>query len=398
MAQPGQDAAGKGDEYKILWVIALVFALCFIIWHVWKDELLYFFVAVRSVQLWILDAILTPFNAGFELRLAKEDFDSFLDTEGLSPRDITPEIAMHISILVGDYFRFPAILILVAFAVRLYSNHPHSRFCHKFNVNTLCESEKILWPQISPVLKLNLVNVDLDKGPWAMAMSPMHYCKKNKLITTQLVKPTGGLSQDYKFRAVLNKNRTALVLSQQLGRPWQGFAAMPPQRKAIVAVLFARGCRDTKKAQELINQFSISITKGELDLTGVDALWAKHEKHPQVQRICKQHAYELTLTASALQFAREDGVVASADFLWVKPIDRIFWYTLNSIGRQTPFVEVAGVFAHWITECAIKRPLSVPMIQEAVIAMEIATDAVIYVPDEEERQRLIDEATKMENS
>ena len=26
------------------------------------------------------------------------------------------------------------------------------------------------------------------------------------------------------------------------------------------------------------------------------------------------------------------------------------WYTLNTVGRQTPFLEVAGIFAHWIAE------------------------------------------------
>ncbi len=45
-----------------------------------------------------------------------------------------------------------------------------------------------------------------------------------------------------------------------------------------------------------------------------------------------------------------DGVQASADFLWLKPIDRRLWYMLNTVGRQTPFAEVAGPYAHWLAE------------------------------------------------
>ncbi len=34
------------------------------------------------------------------------------------------------------------------------------------------------WPQITPVLDLDLIKTDIDKGPWAMAMTPMQFCKR----------------------------------------------------------------------------------------------------------------------------------------------------------------------------------------------------------------------------
>ena len=48
--------------------------------------------------------------------------------------------------------------------------------------------------------------------------------------------------------------------------------------------------------------------------------------------------------------ARTDGVLASAEFLWLKPVDRQLWFMLNSIGRRTPFVEVSAPYAHWLVE------------------------------------------------
>ena len=86
--------------------------------------------------------------------------------------------------------------------------------------------------------------------------------------------------------------------------------------------------------------------------------------------------------ASMLEEARQDGVQASADFLWLKPLDRRLWYTLNTVGRQTPFIEVAGIFAHWIAEKEAQRRLRVPMVEEATNAVELALKDVVYRPDE----------------
>ena len=90
----------------------------------------------------------------------------------------------------------------------------------------------------------------------------------------------------------------------------------------------------------------------------------------------------LTVMASMLEAAREDGVQASADFLWLKPLDRRLWYTLNTVGRQTPFIEVAGIFAHWVAEKEAGRKLFVPMVEEATNALELALKEVVYKPDE----------------
>jgi len=86
--------------------------------------------------------------------------------------------------------------------------------------------------------------------------------------------------------------------------------------------------------------------------------------------------------ASFLMIAREDGVVASSEFLWLKVVDRRLWDMLNSVGRQTPFAEVGGPFAHWKAEHALKRKALVPMVDEAIRALEIAVREVKLSPKE----------------
>ena len=57
---------------------------------------------------------------------------------------------------------------------------------------------------------------------------------------------------------------------------------------------------------------------------------------------------------------------------------------LNSVGRQVPFPEVAGPFAHWIAERLVAHKLNVPMVEEAVKALEVAIKDIVYVPDDNE--------------
>jgi intracellular multiplication protein IcmP len=96
----------------------------------------------------------------------------------------------------------------------------------------------------------------------------------------------------------------------------------------------------------------------------------------------KQHAFVNTVMASMLMTARNDGVLASADFLWLKLVDRQLWFMLNSVGRKTPFAEVAGIFAHWHAELLLGQPIKIPVIEEAINGLELAISEVIYVPEE----------------
>jgi len=106
----------------------------------------------------------------------------------------------------------------------------------------------------------------------------------------------------------------------------------------------------------------------------------KYQNTELVQDIVQKHAYMVTVLASLLEAARDDGVVPSAEFLWLKPVDRRLWYMLNCVGRQTPYAEVGGPFAHWKAEKELGRSSLVPMIDEAIKALEIAIKEIKLTP------------------
>lgn len=396
-----QDQGGEKNTYYILWILALLILVGGVIWYFFDIQLKAFFIAVRKYELIGIYAVLAflPYDllTRFIPWIHIPDFsqqvvEDLALVREITPQNITGEIAQVLSTEVGEFLRYPAVILMMGFAWYVYRNHILMRFIRKHNMKTLVNSENDLWPQIKIVRNIDLLKEDLDAGPWAMAMTPMQFAKKYKLVTVELAEKAGSMfskAEVPEFKVTLNRLRAERAFSAQLGRPWQGVAAMAPYRRAIFAVLAAKGCRDSKKAIDLIYQLASSAGDGALDLSGADELWRKHYKTNLVERICQQHGYEFTVMAGMVQLAREDGVLASADFLWVKPMDRRLWYVLNNVGRQTPAAEVGGIFCHWYNELALKRPLSVPVVEAAVDALELALSDVLYVPDEKERQEIL---------
>ena len=217
-----------------------------------------------------------------------------------------------------------------------------------------------------------------------MAMSPMQFAKKHHLlredqtaISTRARVLSGGA-----VAVTVMEDKASQVFRKQVGPLWQGVERLPIHVQALFGVFAARGMQDRKAASQLLQQISASSAGGKLDFTGAKELMLKHKESPVVKLVSSRHAYVLTCMASMLMLARTDGVLATADFLWLKPLDRPLWYTLNSVGRQTPFIEVAGPFAHWSAERALGRKMTQPMIDEATKALTLAIKEVIYIPDD----------------
>lgn len=393
MAGGGGGGGAPGDDKNsmaILWIIAGVFIICAIIWLSFAPQLKQLFIKIRVFELttlyWFFK--LLPFQTEFN-----EIESNLLFAKNLYPGTLTLSAAEYISTFVGQFYRWPMLLIISLLSYFMYNSNIKTRYKKHYDMKKLGQQERIEWPQINPVIDIDLVAADLDTGPWAMGMTPVTFCKQHKLIEVSVMPQLADtLSKGPKFKATLNQAKTEHVFAQQLGRIWRGPDKMPIHRRALLAAFIARGSRDTKTAQNLITQINRSATGDhtkELDFTGADALWKKHYNSRAVQAIVAAHAYEFTFIMGAFLFARQDGVFATSDFMWLKPRDRSFWYVLNSVGRQTPSCEAAAVHSHFLAEKALGRALSVPMVGEATKALQLALNDIIYLPGEEEREQLL---------
>jgi intracellular multiplication protein IcmP len=389
--------AGQGEDKNsmaILWIIGSIFFIGTVMWFGFNTQIKYVFIKIRMLEMYLVwfAVKFLPSSIPTIAALQEDVYKALEVSKRLTPEILTGAYAMQISEITGKYLRFPITIFLAWFCYLMYGRNVKMRYRKKYDMHTLAEQEAVIWPQINPILNANIVEQDLNSGPWAMAQPPVDFCKHYNLINIRVEMPNSILSKGPKFIMELNKERADRVFAAQLGRLWSGPENLPLHKRAIFAAFVARGCRDTKAARDLLEQINRSCVGGKLDkldFSGADELWKKHINDHTVAEIISKHAYESTVFMALFLYAREDGVFATADFLWLKPFDRKFWYLLNNVGRQVAFCEAAGVHAHYLAECALQRPLGVPMVAEATKALQMALDDIIYTPTPEEREELL---------
>lgn len=379
---PAPQGGGQSSDNTmgIIWGVAALFAAIGVVWYVFNKAIIRGYLWLKLSEVKLLSSLFGYFSISYFEPIKARLFSALINSDQLTFNDL-----MLLGRSVGDILKVPFSLFLLCLAVIVYLGNTTRVFKRIYSMKSLSQLEKVNWPQITPVVNLDLTKTDIDKGPWAMALTPLQFCKRYHLL--EEIHPTGHEGFSHKERGrievILKRGEANRIFALQMGALWPGIERVPPHVKALFVVFAARINADSKAAAALLAQLSLSANQ-RLNMQGVDNLIKKHGNTKLVQQIVNGHAYTHTVMASLLEGAREDGVQASADFLWLKTVDRRLWYTLNTVGRQTPFVEVAGIFAHWIAEKAAGRKLLVPMVEEATNALELALKEIIYRPETKE--------------
>ena len=105
-------------------------------------------------------------------------------------------------------------------------------------------------------------------------------------------------------------------------------------------------------------------------MSEVEKILRDPETGGKIAPILDQHAWRTTAMLGALLWARnKGGVLAPAQFLWLRAEDRALWYPLNNLGRRAFHSEGAGAMAHFMAETAAKKPLPIPRVDTAVVTL-----------------------------
>jgi intracellular multiplication protein IcmP len=380
MPDQQQQQQGQDNSLDFLWLIGGLIVAVYLCWYFGKVYIVSTIFHVRFYEIIAINYVLDLLAKLMQL-IGLPQFQITLNEpllfiqHNIHGIDINFSTLTQLSTIVGNYIRYPLTLLMLGGATLLYFGGSSHRFRHVFGTKELEELEQENWPQIKPVVGLNLVKQPLDEKPWAMALSPMNFCKKNELLDVE--------TKNGKYIATLRSGAAYRILSLQLGPKWYGAEALPPHLKALFAIFAARINNDKKSADNLLDQLSISSATKKLDYTGTDKLIRKHINSKDVAKIINLHGYITGILASMLVGARAAGVLATAEFIWLKPLNRQMWYMLNSVGRPTAVAEISGAFAHWLAEKKLGLPLTVPMVEEAVRGLELALGETIYKPEEE---------------
>lgn len=368
MAQQ-QQQQGTDSGMGPIWIMVLVFITVFLIWKMGHQYIVMF---VFQINIWQAKLV--------NLFIHNDELANWIQVmQTVDPNAVNWDQLVATTREVGDFMRYPVVIVLLVLAILLYQSNITLKFRKVYDMKKLREQEQFNWPAIMPIVKEDLVAQDINKGIWAMALTPMEFARKYNLLKKEdvlLDNPVPG----QEMTAGIRRGDAKRVFTLQLGPYWDGFEHCSPQAYALAAVFLARINRDRDAANNILATLDRTYVTGKLDYSVARPTIEKYKNSEIAQEVVGKHAYTLSIMASLLEKARDDGVVPAAEFLWLRPVDRRLWYMLNSVGRQTPFSEVAGAFAHWKAEKEMGRRSLVPMIDEAIKALEIAIKEVKLTP------------------
>jgi intracellular multiplication protein IcmP len=164
----------------------------------------------------------------------------------------------------------------------------------------------------------------------------------------------------------------------QLGPRWNGTRDLPSYILALFAAFALKGVQKRDESDELLGKLSLAWSVGggfrpsaEL-MNEVKRIIRNPEIGGKALEIADEHAYRTTAMLGVLRWARwMGGVLAPAQFLWLRGMDRTLWYALNNLGRRSFHIEGAGAIAHFMAEQSAKKPLPIARIDTAVVTLNM---------------------------
>lgn len=375
----------------LLMVAALLAGLGWLIWHISRDYWLeYFFRWSRYGELWIINLFTHNYDACLGwlraaqvndphpsaqvvaltnscfggARLSKLPQDELLAYYQLS----LPPIAV-LGAAAMSIYRWPLIAVLVVIGTYEMMFSPRTKFLTQHTLESLIATQAKMWPIISPIVKFNPSKSGRilgDKMPdklqlFAEALSPEEWVSFNRIPVVN-----GIPDRDAARRAFI----------RQLGPRWNGLESLPLHMRALMAAFALRGAQKRDESESLLGRLALSwspekgfrpdsVTEAEIEATLKDP-----EICGKILPVADKHAWRTTALLGVLNWARANGgVLAPAQFLWVRAEDRALWYPLNNLGRRAYHSEGAGAMAHYMAEDAAQKPLPIPRVDTAIITL-----------------------------
>ncbi len=354
MAQ-GQQGGGGQDPNSGVFIVVGTFILLALAYYLLHQKIIAIMFYIKGLELQVISHFLPNYKS------------LTLWMESVPLNQVTYNDLRALAADVGQPLQWPLIIITLVLAVIAYKFHPTIGYKSIENMGTLSDKMLDEFPCLKVTHGLDLVNTPINEGPWSMALTPVEFAKQNRLIARDAV--TGQIE--------VNGPRAKTLFVAQLGRPWKEIDDLQPHERAIFAVLATYINYKRDLAELTLEGICQGLTqdklkRGKLDFNKAEVLLSKYGNSPAVEAITHKHAYVLTVLSAMLEQARSTGIVANAQYLWLKPIDRRLWYTLNSVGRRVAFVESAAIRAHLLAEKEMQMAVSMPMVDEAVSALEEA--------------------------
>lgn len=355
-----QQGSQNDSSMDALWIaaVAMLIAIMVKIWF--GEELSWLYSRVRLGWIQVITSVWEKPNLMAAKRM-------------LLTRDISEISGAQLGQLSKDlrFFMFPFWGALVGYiGYKAIKKNPGKRFRRRLSRADLAKEMSEFFPWTLPALQQDLLKAPIHKGKWAMAFPPLQFARQYGLLNGK----------------VLDEKRAEKLFASQLGKLWAGPDRLNKYNKALFATFAAQVCRDKDGADAAQRELVVSITQNKPNFTVSDKLFELYKNDPRVVRICNRHAYQYTVLMALFQEGKVIGIFPPNHFLWLRPLNRKMWLTINCILRRTYFAEVAGIYAHYLAERVAKHRIEYPYVKKAVAALDLALRDTLFETAVEETE------------
>jgi hypothetical protein len=347
--------------------------------------------------------------AKFQLRLfvpfSEEAHKVWAYISSADPAALTWERMTAILSYTGAWIRWPFALFLILLGVMAIFMGRVKTLIRRLNMETLLRNNAESFPCLLPVVgrgKYLLSPESYDTGLWRIARSPLQFAVEHGLLVDDdgnafapeqvLQHGLGSADAPAWGKARLDEAKTLEVLRQQLGSAYNGLSSLSPLRKVLVAAFAAYAGGDKLDAVGLLDDLSRSYEEKDGAPTcallydanfqkQVEALLKKHKAILNEHAVARHGSFELVWLMGLLTRARKKGVLATSQFIFVRPLDRGLWYALSQCGGRAAWAEGFAAWAHYMAEEKIGCTLFEPKLTQAVKALHDALASQGWLTD-----------------
>lgn len=367
---------GKADgmsEKAIGWALILA-VLAVFLWviytYILEDEINNSIRWVRYWEMWLVSWFISDDYTVTLLNGSVVNLKEWMEaTKNYPIEELDMSILMgmtSLALLPLKWF-FAAVIIMIG--LWTYTRGPGTQFVEVFNLDGFIRFQSKAFPVIAPFVNFNPAKmpprapgspVPAELPLFSEALGPEEWLAYN-----QIPVPDGVIDEKSAFDA----------FATQLGRRWAGPKGLKNYEKIFLAACCYKAARKRDKSDELMGRLAscwdhekgLQMNKDSDLLKEANKVLRNKEIAGPVLKKCNQHAWTTTALLRALLAARENGgVMAPAQFVWMRGHDRTLWYPLNNLGRQSHHMEAIGAMAHFKAEKMAERPIPRPKVQDAV--------------------------------
>ena len=369
MSYSNQRAGSRSvEEGMMLWGVVLLFVgagSCFAWWR-FHGEIAG---AVMGLQRWQMHLI-AHFTGSY----------TSLDAEvaATDPSSVKFGALWRLLHNVGGFFRYPAVAAIALAALMCLLRAAPSRFTRDISLPRLMAIQAEVFPSASAFVGRGLKLTKVRDGAPRPSDPALH---AGEWIQRFAVGGGGCFDAELAVQA----------LGLQLGPVWGGLEGAAPQVRCMFAVFALHSSRRRDDALHLLGILSKSLPVEPRDGPGgppaplafgqdavaeADRVLLDRRLIASCKEVASKHAFTAPAMMSVLTLARaQAGVLAPAQFAFLKMVDRQLWYALHSLGfpggqnraeQPNPRIEAAGARDHWAAERDVGHPLPLPSLDRSL--------------------------------